>query len=78
MSDSGGIIEERGTSYGDPKVNHDRIAGMWSAYLGVKVSAHDVAWMMVLLKASRSRNDPSNDDNYLDAGAYTEIAKYCR
>ena len=71
------IINERGKSYG-PVVhggNITRIAGMWGAYLGVPVSEHDVCWMMTLLKASRSRNDVLNDDNYEDAVAYVQMAK---
>jgi len=69
------VVVERGKSYGDPSVNLGRIAGMWSAYLGVDVSAHDVAWMMALLKASRSKSDPQNGDNYVDAHGYVEIAE---
>jgi hypothetical protein len=69
------VIVERGKSYGDPAVNLGRIAGMWSAYLGVDVSAHDVGWMMALLKASRSKADPQNVDNYVDAHGYVEIAE---
>jgi len=69
------VVVERGKSYGDPAVNLGRIAGMWAAYLGVDVSAHDVAWMMALLKASRSKSDPQNGDNYVDAHGYVEIAE---
>ena len=69
------VVVERGKSYGDPAVNLGRIAGMWSAYLGVEVLPHDVAWMMTLLKASRSKSDPQNGDNYVDAHGYVEIAE---
>lgn len=73
-----GIVDERGKSYGDPAVNMGRIAEMWSAYLGVDVSAHDVAWMMTLLKASRSKADPQNVDNYVDSRGYVDIAERLR
>lgn len=72
------LIEERGESYGDPTINHERIAGMWSAYLGVEITAHDVALMCVLIKISRSKADPGKDDNYDDGMAYWEIAKEVR
>lgn len=72
------IIDQRAQHYGDPRPNHDRIAGLWSAFLGTTITAHDVACMMVLLKVARSKVDPHHDDNYLDAIGYTEIAKRVR
>ena len=72
------IIEERAKHYGDPGMNVRRIAALWGAYLGVDVTAHDVAWMMVLLKASRSKVDPDHLDNYEDAHGYTDIAESLR
>ena len=71
------IVDERGKFYGDPRVNLDRIAGLWSAYLGHSVTAHDVAQMMVLVKISRSKV-AKHDDNYTDAIGYTEIARDLR
>lgn len=69
------IVEERGRSYGDPEVNMNRIAALWGSYLDCDITGHDVAWMMTLLKASRSKADPSNSDNYVDACGYVEIAE---
>lgn len=74
------ILNERAASYGPVARggNITRIAGLWSAYLGVHVSEHDVGWMMALLKASRSRQDPEHLDNYLDAHGYIDIAEQLR
>jgi len=69
------IVEERAEHYGDPVPNHARIAKLWSAFIGHEITAHDVAWMMVLLKASRSKVDPKHQDNYLDANGYIHIAR---
>lgn len=69
------IVDTRAQHYGDPRPNHERIAALWSAYTGTEITAHDVAWMMVLLKASRSKIDPLHRDNYTDAHGYTEIAE---
>lgn len=69
------ILQERGKSYGPIGPNMERIAALWSAYLDTPITGHDVAWMMVLLKISRSRQDPSHADNYLDAQGYTTIAE---
>ena len=71
------IVDERAEHYGDPQANLDRIAGLWTAYIGYPVTAHDVAQMMVLVKISRSKV-AKHDDNYADAIGYTEIARDLR
>lgn len=73
-----GIVEERGRSYGNGDANLTRIANLWSAYLGVPVTAQDVCWLMVLLKSSRARQDPGNPDNTLDGRGYLELAERFR
>lgn len=73
-----GIVDERAESYGPVGPNIERTASLWSAYLGTTVTAHDVGWLMVLLKASRSKQDSENRDNYLDAHGYIEIAEVLR
>lgn len=76
-----GIVAERAQSYGgegDGYANLRRIAGLWSAYLGVPVTAHDVCWLMVLLKSSRSSQDPSKLDNYVDGHGYLDLAERLR
>ena len=70
-----GILDERSEHYGDPKPNHDRIAALWSAWVGVPVTAHDVAVMMVMVKLSRCKVAPSYGDNYVDAHGYLDIAQ---
>lgn len=71
-----GIVIERGTQYGPAKgPNLARIARLWSAYLDTDVSPHDVAWMFVLVKASRSKQAPGHPDNYVDAVGYVDIAE---
>lgn len=69
------LIADRAAHYGDPRPNHERIAGLWTAYLGTPVAAHDVAMMMVLVKLSRAKVDPAYGDNYVDAHGYLEIAE---
>lgn len=72
------ILDERAKHYGPVGPNIERIAALWSAYLGTQVTAHDVGWMMVLLKCSRSRVDPNHLDNYEDAHGYVGIAETMR
>lgn len=70
-----GIVELRAAHYGDPKPNHERIAALWSAYLGRTVSAHDVAVCMILVKVSRMKADPLHVDSYTDVRGYADIAE---
>ena len=68
------IIDERYGAYGNPRVNMQRTAELWTAYLGHEITAHDVAMCMVLLKASRAKVS-HHSDNYEDIRGYSEIAE---
>ena len=63
------VAEDRNDSYGPPEENLQRIADLWSGYLGHPVTREDVALMMVLVKISRSRAGYSRD-NTVDGVAY--------
>jgi hypothetical protein len=63
------VEDDRNDSYGPPEENLRRIADMWAGYLGVPVTAEDVALMMVLVKISRSKAGYSRD-NAVDGVAY--------
>ena len=63
------VNEDRNDSYGTPESNLQRIAEMWSGYLGQKVRKEDVSLMMVLLKISRSKAGYARD-NAVDGVAY--------
>ena len=76
QSEDTDILDQR-SGYGTPAENHRRIAALWSAYLGFTVEPWQVAWCMVLVKASRSVNSPDNPDHYLDAKGYVDIAEEC-
>lgn len=74
---------DRSAAYGDPHTNLTMMAGMVTAYLGGKyglvrcLDSEDMAWIMVLAKASRTVAS-AKDDNYIDAAAYAAIAGECR
>jgi Domain of unknown function (DUF6378) len=74
------IVEQRSATYGSGEENLTRIAALWSAYLGVEITASQCCWMMVLLKASRAKVDAGRDhlDNYVDAHGYLELAERLR
>ena len=65
---------DRQRDYGDKVVNHSNIARLWSAYLDVKIEAHDVALMMALLKMARTKLGAVSKDTYIDMSAYSAIA----
>ena len=73
MSD---ILFER-SEYGDPVMNHSRIAALWSAYLGRDVTAHEVSICMILVKISRLASHPGHIDSLIDIDGYARIAAAC-
>ena len=75
LSTSINLVEgDRQKDYGDKLHNHTNIAKLWSAYLDIKVSAHDVAIMMELLKMARTKLGAVSKDTYVDMAAYSAIA----
>tara|TARA_R100000655_G_C2920814_1_gene182263 strand:- start:426 stop:695 length:270 start_codon:yes stop_codon:yes gene_type:complete len=65
---------QREKDYGDKVDNHNNIAKLWSAYLDIKIEAHDVAIMMALLKVARTKLGAVSKDTYIDMSAYSAIA----
>ena len=65
---------DRQKDYGDKTNNHNNIARLWSAYLDIKIEAHDVALMMALLKMARTKLGAVSKDTYIDMSAYSSIA----
>lgn len=68
------IIDERAETYGDPAINMERTAALWSAFLEHEITAHDVAICMILVKVSRAKVSP-HTDNYTDIRGYSDIAE---
>lgn len=77
------IVEERARTYGgeaDGYTHLHRTAHLWTAYLGTEVTAHDVCWLLTMMKASRAKQDPARADgeNYRDAHGYVTLAERLR
>jgi hypothetical protein len=64
---------ERSKKHGEYIAQHQRVADLWSAYLGVEVSAANVAFCMTLIKISRSEIGEHNPDDGVDAAAYVAL-----
>ena len=84
---------DRNRSYGPPFDNLSDCAKLWNAYINtkqgcieatadgsysVRLRAEDVAWLMALVKMTRSFQHGYHPDNYTDAAAYSAIAGECR
>ena len=64
------ITGQREQDYGSPGDNFTRVALMWTAVLGVTVSAADVALCLICLKVARLSVNPSHADSWIDAAGY--------
>lgn len=65
---------QRNKDYGDISDSFRRIAGLWSAYLGIQIDKFDVAKMMMLLKVSRAKHN-NHRDSYVDIVGYVECVE---
>jgi uncharacterized protein DUF6378 len=64
------VTQDRQTDHGPPEANFLKIAHLWASYLGIGISSHDVALMMILLKVARANGTPSHLDNWVDIAGY--------
>ena len=64
------ITGDRARDYGDAYENHERVATMWSAILGIKVSVRMVYLCLLALKISRLVKTPSHTDSLVDICGY--------
>jgi len=67
------INGDRQADYGKPEESLERIAAMWSAYLGHTITPQDVALCMTLLKIAREAHF-HKQDNLVDAAGYIGLA----
>ena len=64
------ILDDREWDYGDPRMSFNRIARLWTSYLGVPIQPQDVALMLMLSKISRLQYAPDKMDNWVDLAGY--------
>jgi hypothetical protein len=67
------VYGNRNQDYGHPAEDMNRTAQMWSAVLGTKVTALQVALCMACVKISREMN-AHKQDNLVDLAGYAEVA----
>lgn len=74
------ISKDRAATHGHALIQHQVAAGLWSAYLKgrkkieVDLTAHEVAMLLMLLKASRDAVGSHHRDNFVDAAGYACLA----
>ncbi|OYN81744.1 hypothetical protein CG716_05160 [Mycolicibacterium sphagni] len=68
------INGQRQQDYGDTAQNWNRIAELWSAYLGTKISALDAINLLLLMKVSRAKRG-YHRDSYVDTAGYAGLAE---
>lgn len=73
------VCHDRNNQYGSPEDNFQTIAYLWSNYLNagsnlpsvvIRLSARDVAVMMILLKVARIATGSGSQDNWIDLAGY--------
>lgn len=68
------VTGERENQYGSPEDSFLKIAGYWSEYLEKRLTAFDVAMMMILLKIARTGGGTYHEDNLTDIAGYAACA----
>ena len=64
------VTVDRAATHGDIEDNFNSIAAIWGARLGVPISAHQVAIMLIDLKTVRAWGNPNHMDNWVDMAGY--------
>lgn len=70
------ISGERKDTYGDATETHRRIGQAWSAVLGLSdrtIEPHEVALMMICLKAIRASRTADHKDSWVDLAGYAAL-----
>ena len=71
-------VKERGSTYGDAFVNHERIAAFWRVILEKpNIKPEQVAQCMVAVKLARLVETPGHYDSYVDICGYAGVANAC-
>jgi len=77
---SGIVSSDRSRSYGDPLLNHMRIADLWNVWLqnrlwGPEITPYDASMMMNLVKFARCQHKPSTS-SHEDIAGYASVSDF--
>lgn len=68
------IVKQREPDYGSASEGFGRTAAMWSAYLGITITAKECAAMFAINKLSREKGKHKRD-NLVDLAGYAEVMR---
>lgn len=69
------LLAQRHQVYGDRVQNMERVAQMWSGYLGFEIRPVDVPAMLALYKMYRLNIEPEYSDNIDDVDGYMQMTR---
>jgi len=64
------VTVDRAATHGDAEKTFGRIAAVWSARLGIKITEPQVCILLADLKTSRAWGNPCHADNWIDIAGY--------
>lgn len=67
------INGDRATDYGEAKMNHQRIANIWSIVLDREVTPEQVVACMIGVKLARLAENIDKDDSWIDIIGYAAL-----
>lgn len=70
-------VADRGEDYGSIWDNHERIAMIWSALIGIQIEPEHVAMMMAGVKLARLATTPDHQDSWVDLAGYAATGSEC-
>lgn len=71
------VTQDRNITHGDAYDQLTNTAKYWSIYLGIEITAEQVAMCIDLMKTSRTQFGKLNMDDFEDKAGYTAIAGEC-
>ena len=70
-------VADRGEDYGSIWDNHERIAIIWTALIGIQIEPEHVAMMMAGVKLARLAATPDHQDSWVDLAGYAATGSEC-
>ena len=70
-------VADRADEYGTPWQNHERIAVMWTAILGIEVEPEQVALCLAAMKIARLSTNLDHQDSWVDLAGYAATGSEC-
>ena len=70
-------VADRGEDYGSIWENHERIAVIWTALIGIQIEPEQVAMMMAGVKLARLASSPDHQDSWVDLAGYAATGSEC-